>query len=260
MISLMMTQLRRASILLLAVFTLALAAAPQSGFAQHAMDPATTPIPDTVPVQVALMYDKLLGIKPDFQAIMELNQNLKEDPTKFGNDVLRKQQMAILQKTYAEQSKDSVFLIKRRVTVKKVDDATQTVTIDGLTDTDPFLFPLTDDDQYGIFLHNSKDMLSFGPPFEYKYFYSFAGYEIKDKTFPLEILVRPVAADRQPFPLEDGTQVKPVIADIVQITILDPDGKQVALVKRFNGWQPQGAGASLLDLKDNPLHDALPLH
>lgn len=240
------------------ILTILALVAAHTAFAQQ-QQPVTPPMKDTVPIQVALMYDKLLNVQPDLVSLMELNPYFKEDPQRFGNEVMRQQQLDELKKMYDGFGKETVFLVKKRLTIKNVDSETKKVTMEGLTPDDPFIFDLTEKDRYGIFLRNPDQALTLESPYEFEEFYLLYGYQTKGTTFPTEIVVRPVAADKEPFPLADGQSVKPVIADVVEITVLNPDGQRIALIKRFNGWQPVSTKSpSLLDLKDNPLKNALP--
>lgn len=250
---------RRTFFFALNVLTLLLVSVGMS--VAHAQeDPATkAPMRDTLPVETALMYDKLLNIQPDYAELMNLNPATRSDPKRFGNDALMKVQESSLRKIYDDfKAGDTVMMVKKRLKVIDVNNDKRLVAIDGLTPDEPFVYALTDTEQYGVFLRNAKDVLAMAPPYEYDEFYLLAEYINPSITFPAEIIVQPVVADTQPFPMADGSVVKPILADIVEITLLHPDGQRVALVKRFNGWSPEKKKPSLLDLKDNPIQDAMP--
>lgn len=208
---------------------------------------------EMLPVEAALLYTKLIKIEPNYNALIASNPSIKNDPARFGNDVLMKQQYAALKNIYDSFTPNKVILLKKRVRVLAVDGEKRIVTIDGLTPDEPFLFPLNDNETYGVFLRNAKEVGTMSPPYEFDDFFSI----VKDFTYAAEITVKPLVADREPFPLADGKFAKPIIGDVVEINLIKQSGNSV-IKKRFTAWKPVQANSSLLDLKDNPLHQALP--
>ncbi len=223
----------------------------------HAQEPPVQVLHEAFPVEVALTYDKLTGITPDYDALMALNPAVKRDPNRFGSDVLYQQRVSLLRHTYDDLNQDSVLMVKKRVTVKEANPSKHTITMEGLTPDEPIVFDLTATERYGIFLRNAKDVLTMIAPFHYEEYFYLQAYSNIGVTYPVQIVVKPVMADTVPFVMADGTSIKPIIADIVEITLFGDDGVNIAAVKRFDEWQPGGKSASLLDLKDNPLDHIL---
>jgi hypothetical protein len=205
-----------------------------------AVTPFTASASDSLPIEVALAYYKILGAEPNYAAMIYQNKNLIKNTKGFGQEALREQQKKALQEAFAKTTKDSVLFSSKKMFLDTVDVANRRLVLTGLEPDIPLIFPLSDTDKYGVFIRNVAEVVSMVPPYEFDDFVSL-NYEQNHKHFllPTEITLKPVAADVNDFMLNSGTAVHVLVADIVEIKIIDSSGKRLLLQKRFKNWSPE---------------------
>lgn len=224
----------------------------------RAQDPGVPPPQkeQSLPVEVALIYSRLLGQPVDYDALMVLNETQATDKAAFGQAALRAYQREGLKKIYDSYGDDTVLYVRKRVIFDTVDSGLRTAKITNILSDEPFLYNLTATDRYGVFVVNAKELEEIKPPYRYDDFpHLVSSGPGPTKTYPAEIILKPVAADTQPFTLKDGTSVKPLLTHIVDIMVFDENGKDIVIHKRFKDWMPPGERPTL-NLQDELMPSA----
>jgi hypothetical protein len=195
---------------------------------------------ETTPLEVALLYYKLLHIDPPYDSFIYNNEGLLKKTDGFGQGTVLNQQRDIMHKIYDGFNDTSIITSSSKVTIVSSPMDTEIVTMTGIAPDLPLIYKLSNNDRYGIFIRNAKETGIVSPPYALEDFNKLvSSYNGLKNIAPVELLLKPVVADAKPFRLNTGDDVKVVVADIVEMRILDRKHQQVLLKKRFKNWKPQ---------------------
>jgi hypothetical protein len=189
----------------------------------------------TLPIEVALLYDKLSGTVPDFDAYIAANDSLQKTADQFGQNALLEQQRRMLKAIYDGFSEATVLKSVKEIPITMPRPELRRIEMMPVDPFDPILFRLSDDKVYGVFIRNAADLATLKPPFEFE---AIKGLDptMMDKVAALTL--RPIAADPEPFPLPDGTPVRVILADVVELRLYTLIDRRLMLQKRFKDWKP----------------------
>jgi len=219
-----------------------------------AMMPALAQGPSTaepsLPVEVKLLYFKLLNRTPDYDDIIRNNPTFKDNPARLNNPVVLDQQRNMLKGLYDKTGLNQKLVIRKKLNFVSVDLSRRTAITQPITIDDPVIYRFSDTEKYAIFIRNPKDIETLKPPFEFD---DFAALNlISNYGADATMIVQPLAADPQDFTLKSGDVVHVILAKVTALSIDQPDGSKLILDKRFDG-----AGA--LPVPAAPTHpNALP--
>lgn len=190
---------------------------------------------ETLPIEIKMLYYKLLNRTPDYYEIIYSNPEFQNNRHKFGQEVLVNQQHMLLQKLYNEAGKSKQLYVQKPMMASSMSFKGRSILFEPIAIDDPILYKVSDTDVYGIFLRNGNLLASLAPPYEFDDFVSLEGAHMMQKgRFNVQLVLEPVAADPTPFILDNGTSVNVILADIVELKLLEDRDQKLLLYKRFN--------------------------
>ena len=223
----------------------AVVSAPVATLPASTAVPKTASIPspaylETLPIEVAMMYSKLLKEEPNFDFLVFANPAFREDPGKFSDPEAIKAERAALEKLYKSFTPETVFFAeKEKLEIELPDEPPQSIKLRGLEPDLPFIYGMTESDRYGLFIRNAQDSFDMVAPYEKVDWKALNELSEEDRTkLVAEVTLKPVASDRDPYKLEDETEVKIVLANLVELKLFTPDKSKLLMQKRFKNWKP----------------------
>jgi hypothetical protein len=207
-----------------------------------AAQPDIVPSPEyqeSLAVEVAMMYYKLLNQQPNFDFLVFANPVFRNDPAKMGDSEMIKQERAMLKAVYDSFTPNSIMFAEREVDVEvKAPDFT-TIRVTGIEPYEPFTYEMTTADQYGIFIRNARDTLRLKAPFITGSPRAFIQKKSDEAPkYIAELTLKPLIADKELFETEEGDRLKIIVADVVEIKLYNEDKSVLLLQKRFKDWSP----------------------
>lgn len=201
---------------------------------------------ETLPIEVKILYYKLLGEIPDFAEIVNSNPALQKRKAEFGYEAILLEQKKMLETMYEDAGLHTMVHAKRRMIINEMKPNVRAIKLEPLRADQPFLFEVGPGDTYGVFVRNTAELHDLKEPFVSDNIISlYANFIGNLRNLNVEFILKPLAADSHGFTMPDGSNVKVILADVVEMRILDPNGSEALLQKRFGGWTPNG-GTSLL--------------
>lgn len=198
----------------------------------------TPPFQEVLPVEVALMYHKLLERRPNLDVLVFANPSFRNNPEKIADaDAIRKER-ELLEAVYNSFDKDTVFFVEKNVDVEVKPTNLSVVRVIGVEPYEPFIYEMTDAEKYGIFIRNARDTLMLRPPFSQGLVANIVKQEDSSTEYIAEMVLKPLVADKEVYETEDGEKLKIIIADVVEIKLYDKDKSRLLLQKRFKNWTP----------------------
>lgn len=233
--------------------------------ALHAQTPMASIVEeDSLPVEIKLLYMKLLNQTPDFDALIASNRSLNKVNDSFGQAALIAQQKSFLQNLYGKSGPQKNIFLSKKMVMNNANRDTRTLSLAPLNADEPIIMTMNDTEQYGVFLHNGALMETLVAPFEFDDFSSLHNLTSSGKNkFDVHLTVKPIAADPNDFTLASGESVHVILADIVRVKILDPFSGKLLIDKRFedtaaNDGLPVPNAAATAAGENMPLPPATP--
>jgi hypothetical protein len=200
-------------------------------------DYAGADYPEALPIEISLIHAKLMNENPNLDYMVFSDPMFRDAKTSFSDTESIKQYRDKLQHVFSSFKVGKVIAISSFVAVKPTEGETGIV---GIEPDLPYVYKMNDNDMFGVFILNAKDTFTLKPPFEQGGLESLASYKEQQlKKMPVQMIIRPKVADREPYFLENGETVKPLISEIVELRILSQDKRQILLSKRFKNWIPE---------------------
>lgn len=190
---------------------------------------------DSLPIEIHMLYLKLLNRQPDYSALIYSNPEFQSSPKKFGQEAILNQQFRLLQTLYNEAGKSKPIYLSKDIPVVEFSRGGRLLHFNAIPMTEPLLFPLDETDTYGVFIRNGDLLERVAPPYEFDDFTSISNIITVKKGFiRAQFMLEPVAADDKPFPLENGQSVHVVLADLIELKLIDEASGKLLLHKKFN--------------------------
>lgn len=205
---------------------------------------AQTAVYDTLPIEVALLHSKLLKEEPVYDFFIFANPTFDNSDMTFSRMALMDKERDKLKKIYDDMAEDMLIRTTTELEIAGLNPETQAVSLVAPTSAEPILFDLYGKVTYGVFIRNAADMATLTPPFEAFDIAGVARHDARKTMTRMKLTLRPVAADRTDFPLEDGTNVKVILADIVELKIENKYTGGYALHKTFLNYRPAQPGST----------------
>lgn len=198
--------------------------------------PAQSAAPQTaLPIEIKMLYLKLLNREPDYDTIIRENPAYIADPRRFDNPVIMEQQRAMLKNLYNKSGKSQRLQVYKTIGYDYPDSDARTITTRPIPITDPVIFRVSPTDVYAVFIRNPKDLETLAPPFEYDNFvWLKTAFNNEMNTL---LTLQPLAADPEDVTLPSGETVHVVLAKVVRLSLDDPTGDRLLLDKKFEGNQ-----------------------
>lgn len=197
-----------------------------------------TPDGKSLPIAVAMLYEKLLGREPDFAALVTRYSSEDSQKPGFGQEALVKQRILALREIYESLNDQTVLPGQALWRIEGVNESEQSARL-TLTPETHFAFTPFPDETYGVFIHNLDEVRDLKPPYLHYGIKDIAKVAKRDgASVEAYVLLRPIAADPEDFILEDGASVKVLLAEIVEVKLFFPGRQTPFLHKRFNDWRP----------------------
>jgi hypothetical protein len=185
----------------------------------------------TIPLEVALVYHKLLNTPPNFDQLAQYSPKLENAGT-FGREALLTQEKSTLENVYKNTKRDQLIVVQQAMAVDTINVEDQQISIKNLDGDTPFTFevgPTT----FGVFIRNTNFINPISAPF-YKTpsWSTLAANQRAQRHVILELTLRPRGADEANFTTYDDRIVKPIIADLIDLKIIDPRFTENLLVHK----------------------------
>lgn len=199
----------------------------------------TAQVEETLPIEVALMYYKLLKEEPNFDFLVFASPAFRKDPDKMSDENAVKAQRSALEKIYKSFTPQTVFYAVMPVKMDMQLMDTSTVELSGIEPDAPVIYDMTSSEKYGVFIRNARDTFKMSQPFEVIATDAILGLTPEQrKTMDAEMTLRPLASDREEFLTDDDERLRVIVADIVELKIYNEDHTKLLLQKRFKNWRP----------------------
>lgn len=200
---------------------------------------AQQPFAESLPIEVSMMYSKLIKEEPNFDFLVFANPVFRNNPDKYADPEQIKVARNGLEKLYKSFNADTVFYAEKDVEVRMEADEGDVVHVRGIEPYEPIKYDLTDTEKYGVFIVNARETLNIEAPYEAKDLVALVSLPEKErKHLVAEITYKPLTVDRENFALESGEQVKVLVANIVELKLYNEDKTTLYFQKRFKGWKP----------------------
>ncbi len=217
-----------------------IATAPVTPTASQEPSIPSPPYVETLPIEVALMYSKLIKEEPNLDFLVFANPVFRSDPSKFSEPEAVKAQRDALDKIYKGFTADTLFFAEKdKIKAEALSDEPGVIKIRGLEPDQPIVYELTDSARYGVFLRNATETLRVTGPYEKEDIGALMTLSDEERAkLVVELTLKPIAADQEPYRMEDDTEVKLLLANIVELKLFTADKDKLLLQKRFKNWKP----------------------
>lgn len=190
---------------------------------------------DTLAIEIHMLYLKLLNRQPDYSALIYSNPEFQSSPKKFGQEAILNQQFRLLQTIYNEAGKSKPIYHSKDLPAVEFSRNARQIHFNAIPMTEPLLFALSETETYGVFIRNGDLLERIAPPYEFDDFTSISNLMAIRKGFiRAQFMLEPIAADTTPFPLESGENVNVVLADLIELKLIDETSGKLLLHKKFN--------------------------
>lgn len=189
--------------------------------AAMAQNKATPPPRVTIPLEVALIYHKLLNVTPNFDQLAQYSPKL-DNVGSFGRDALLAQEKSNLEHVFKNTKRDQLIVIEQTMAIADIDPQAERLSMKNLDGDTPFTFEVGDT-TYGVFIRNTDFIDPIKGAFQKIPSWSslINNYQSKRHVI-VELLLRPRGADDTNFTTYDDRTVKPIITDLIDLKIIDP--------------------------------------
>lgn len=191
--------------------------------AQASTNPADEPLPNvTIPLEVAMIYYKLLNTTPNFN-MLALQSPRLANTSEFGRDALVTEEKVKLEKVYAAMKRDTQIVIREPMAISEIQPEQQIIKLKGLDGDTPFTYQVGNVN-YGVFIRNATSMSPIRAPYFGTVEWSGLNTLFSERRHVLvEMRLKPMGADEENFTTYEDDVVKPIIADIVDLRIYNPE-------------------------------------
>lgn len=220
-------------------------AAPVAPSSTAAPSVPSPPYAETLPVEVSLMYSKLLKDTPNFDFLVFANPDFRKNIERYSDASAVKKEKAALEAIYNGFNEQTLFYSEKTVQMNLSDADIEVIKIRGIEPFEPIIYEMTSTDKYGLFIRNASSTLRLSPPFEV--LEASRILDMPDDALAevvAEMTIKPLVADREDFEIESdplmrrSKKVKVLVGDIVELKLFDKDKEHLLLQKRFKNWKP----------------------
>lgn len=196
--------------------------------------------PDTTPVEVLFLYDKMMRIKPFFEAMVYSSPAYRANPEAFAEYKTRKSIADALRGLYEHTGPETVVYQHPIVGIEDFDAQMRGITLTGIDPDQSFNFYASAVDPLAIFARNAREAAMMAPPYVHEDFQAIAMLsDIDRQALTAEVTLKPLSVDVNNVKNDKWrTRTKVIVADVVEIKLFDPSGTRILLHKLFKGWTP----------------------
>ncbi|HEY1095795.1 MAG TPA: hypothetical protein VGF14_00985 [Alphaproteobacteria bacterium] len=250
------------SILKIASLTLGLLLTGQPASRAQTVEEAPPAV--TIPLEVAMIYHKLLNTPPNFEQLVLYSPKLENAP-EFGRQALIAQEKVNLERVYNQTKRDTLLVIREPMAIKAISMDAEQIELKRLDGDTPFTYNVGKT-TYGVFLRNAGSMvLPIKSPYVQMVNWStLAQLARVQKMVIVEMKLKPMGADDQNFTTFSDDIVKPILADVIDLRIYHPQMTESLLLHKRDekAWSNTSNLEDLVedDLKDDtlPINQIMP--
>ncbi len=219
------------------------------------MDPVEAARPATIPLEVAMLYAKLLNVPPDFNALAKASPKIENTP-EFGRDALITQERNALEGVFQATKRNSLITVRQNFAINSIAPSLQTIQFKDLDADSPINFEVANV-TYGVFIRNAASMvLPLQAPFYRGGDWAALQKMALDKKQPMiELTLKPLGADSANFTTYRDQIVKPIMADLIEIKLYDPLDATHLLLDKRDEKAFASTSSTLENLMDDDLKD-----
>ena len=197
--------------------------------------PVKPPAVETaLPIQMKMLYLKLLNRQPDYEAVIRENPTYQKDPNRFANATVMEQQRKMLQSLYDQAGTAQKILVRKPLQFTNVDPDQRTAILKDPGLDDPVVFRLGEGDTYALFIRNFADIKNLAAPYEFDDFENLMGTAMGSKPVPAILTIQPIAADPEDFVLNTKEKVHVILGRVTALSFEQKNGERLLLDKRFD--------------------------
>jgi hypothetical protein len=199
------------------ILALGLSAGTAPALAQSADSPPRV----SIPLEVAMIYHKLINTAPNFDQLAQYSPRLTSVGT-FGREAILAEEKSNLEDVYKKTRRDTLIIVRLPLAVQNYDSEAQTLSLKTLDGDTPFTFDVGAT-TYGVFIRNAAFVSPITTP--YLGTANWGNIQILQNTNRLalvELTLKPLGADDANFKTFDDQTVKPILADLIDIKVFDP--------------------------------------
>lgn len=175
----------------------------------------------TIPLEVAMIYHKLINTTPDFQQLANYSPRLDKVGS-FGRDALLAEEKSNLEDVFKKTRRDTLIIVRVPLAIDSYDSTAETISLKTLDGDTPFTFDVGNT-TYGVFIRNASFVMPVSAP--YLSNTNWGNIQILKNVNRLalvELTLKPLGADDADFTTFDDQTVKPILADVLDLKIFDP--------------------------------------
>jgi hypothetical protein len=201
--------------------------------------PPVSAMPESLPVEVALLYQKLINEMPSYDRYIYSNKDIILPDNETARSEVLEKHRDDLRLFYEKASRDTLIVSHSPLKLSDVDLAKKRFAFDMNPD-EPLIFRPSEGESYGVFIRNALETIFLVPPYiAYQEIAAAENLTTPGTEVSVELILKPLGADRKPIRLNKEL-IRPILADAVSLKVFDASGKTI-LEKRFGGWLPEEA-------------------
>lgn len=204
-------------------------------FPSFAMEEIGAPPEPTLPVEVALTYEKKSNKSPDFEALAKKSPSYIKAPD-FAKNVLLDKEKRALEDIYNSIDDKSGFVVFEDFHIKEIDRAGNSFSFKDFNENTNYTYDFNGE-TYAVFIRNIEDYQKL--PLHKQTSFYIAGALVENTTIAAELILRPTFVDEKPFTLEDSSKAKLILSDIVDIKLIRYESGKVFYHDIATEWKPK---------------------
>jgi hypothetical protein len=208
---------------------------PVPHLSQAQTPPPPTEFEASLPIEVAMLYYSTLKTPPKFSVWAAQSPVVKEVGNGFGADAVLEQERQRLSQLYKKIGQQKTIFYTAELTIDPSQSGPEQIKFKDLDPDSPIMY----DDfsgTYAVFVRNFDKYETLKAPFEFMNAPSIANILSTNTPVRAEIVLKAVAADKNPLEISPGTPALMLLADIMEINLVD-NKSNVLVQKRYAGWQ-----------------------
>ncbi len=186
-------------------------------FAQNALDLVS------IPVEIAMMYQKVQGQIPDFEKLALLTPNYQKAPDFAKTEVLYSQAKT-LKNIFHDDARMNHIVVLDDLLIDTYNPQNYEFSFRDF-DFDKYYLYIYGDETYILFIRNIDDYQIFKANNKSHGFISSA--YIKNDYVAAELILKPVRADINPYIMDDKTPANLILADLEEIKLVTYESGQI---------------------------------
>ncbi len=190
---------------------------------------------ESLPIEIQLVYMKLLKQVPNYETLISSNSALKQANETEVDPIAFLKNKKLLTDLYDHAGMNTPIYGHGKLSVTNVDATTRIPTFKPPLSDEPLVFTTETGESFGVFIRNTKTLETIQPPYVsinadelQKTIYSFP------EGIPVDYVLKPIAADTKDYTTPDGKPVHVILADVIDLKVYTAKGDYLILHKNFS--------------------------